>query len=386
MASASAYVSNQRFMFVDALRGLAALSVVLYHAYEGGHITNLLEHLPTWVTLLLRQGGIGVAVFFVLSGFVISHSVANSRATLPFVGRFMLRRSLRLEPPYWFAIALAICFSQLSAYLLPGREPLTISVGQIAAHIFYLQDIMGYPEINVVFWTLCQEVQFYFVYVLLLTMSCNDPAQPMQGRATKLTFAGAALISLLWPVGIFTEGVLQGTFLPLWHGFLLGSGAFWAWRQPAVVPYYLTYGTILLVAGVSRSDSFTIVCVLTSFLLWAAAISGRIYSACSWRWTQMLGTISYSLYLTHNPITGAAFKVGYMLTGRSPILEAIWWSLTTCTCLLFAWGVWWLVERPSIRLASCVRLAQTAGAGVASMEAGPPPGRVAGAQGLPRTG
>jgi peptidoglycan/LPS O-acetylase OafA/YrhL len=138
---------------------------------------------------------------------------------------------------------------------------------------------------------------------------------------------------------------------------LLGSGAYWAWRHPVIVPFYLVYAAILLVAGVSHSDNFTTICAMTSFVLWAAAISGRIYSAFSWRWMQMLGAISYSLYLTHNPITGAVFRVGYMLTGRSLILEAVWWSLATCTCLVFAWGVWWLVERPSIRLARRVRLA-----------------------------
>jgi peptidoglycan/LPS O-acetylase OafA/YrhL len=357
VAGAAADMSTQRFTFVDALRGLAALSVVLYHAYEGNHITGLLAHLPAWVTHLLKQGGIGVAVFFVLSGFVISHSVSSSRVTLPFVGRFMLRRSLRLEPPYWFAIALAMCFAYLSARVLSGKDLPAYSAGQIAAHIFYLQEILGYPEINVIFWTLCQEVQFYLVYVLLLALSRNDPAQPMQGRATVLTFAVAALISLLWPIGIFTEGPWRVSFLPLWHGFLLGSGAYWAWRHPAIAPYYLVYGAILLVAGVWHSDNFTTICALTSLLLWAAAISGRIYSACSWRWIQMLGAISYSLYLTHNPITGAAFRVGYMVTGRSPILEAVWWLLAICACLVFAWGAWWLVERPSIRLARRVRLA-----------------------------
>jgi peptidoglycan/LPS O-acetylase OafA/YrhL len=370
MAGAEAHTSTQRFAFVDALRGIAALCVVLHHAFEGGHVTGLMAHLPTWVPHLLRQqGDVGVAVFFVLSGFVISHSVARSRVTLPFVGRFMLRRSLRLEPPYWLAMVLAICFAHLSARVLPGKELPSYSAGQIAAHIFYLQEMLGYPAINIVFWTLCQEVQFYLVYVLLLALSRNEPAQPMQGRATALTFAVTALISLLWPLGILTdgpwrgsflpitEGPLRTSFLPLWYGFLLGSGAYWAWRHPAIAPYYVGYGTILLVAGVLHSDYFTIASALTSFVLWAVAISGRIYAAFSWRWIQMLGAISYSLYLTHNPITGAAFRVGYMVTGRSPILEAVWWLLATCACLVFAWGVWWLVERPSIRLARHVRLA-----------------------------
>jgi peptidoglycan/LPS O-acetylase OafA/YrhL len=128
------------------------------------------------------------------------------------------------------------------------------------------------------------------------------------------------------------------------------------------------YGAILLIAGVLHSDYFTTACALTSFVLWAAAISGRIYSACSWRWIQMLGAISYSLYLTHNPITGAVFRVGYMVTGRSAILEVVWWSLATCACLVFAWGVWWLVERPSIRLARRVRLSPAKAEDAPSMD------------------
>ena len=62
----------------------------------------------------------------------------------------MLRRSLRLEPPYWLAIALAICFARLSARVLPGKELPSFSAGQVAAHILYLQEMLGYPEIIVV--------------------------------------------------------------------------------------------------------------------------------------------------------------------------------------------------------------------------------------------
>jgi peptidoglycan/LPS O-acetylase OafA/YrhL len=347
---------QKRFTFVDALRGIASLSVVLYHAAEGRHITGLLALLPSWVAQVLKQGGLGVAVFFVLSGFVIAHSVAKSRITFSFVGRFMLRRSIRLDPPYWLAIALAITFAYLVAHFVAGKEQPRVSLAQLAAHVFYLQEILGYPGFNTVFWTLCQEVQFYLVYVLLLALSHNDPAKPMQGRATALTFAGAALISLLWPLGILSDGPYRGSFLPLWHGFLVGAGAYWAWRNPAVAFYCLAYIALLLVAGTLRGDSFTIACTLTAIALWAVAARGRLYSALEWRWLQGLGAISYSLYLTHNPITAATFWLGYTLTGRSPSLEAVWWVITMATCIAFAFAMWWLVERPSINLARRVRL------------------------------
>ena len=186
MAGAEARISTQRFALVGALRGFAALFVVLHHASEGGHVTGLLAHLPVWVPHLLKQGDVGVAVFLVLSGFVISHSVARSRVTLPFVGRFMLRRSLRLEPPYWLAIALVICLAQLSARVLPGRELPSFPAGQIAAHIFYLQEMLGYPQINIVSGRCARRCSSISSNVLLLALSRNDPAQPMQGRATAL--------------------------------------------------------------------------------------------------------------------------------------------------------------------------------------------------------
>src|ERR1019366_7007946 len=104
-----------RFAFIDALRGLAALSVVLFHAKEGNHTPDMFSLMPGWIAALFDNGNLGVAVFFVLSGFVISHSIYAERVSAPFAGRFMLRRSLRLDPPYWAAIALSLGFAFLSA-------------------------------------------------------------------------------------------------------------------------------------------------------------------------------------------------------------------------------------------------------------------------------
>ncbi|KAB1123843.1 acyltransferase family protein [Neorhizobium galegae] len=77
--------------------------------------------LPDWVETALLNGGLGVAVFFVLSGFVIAHSLYDKPMSLPEFGRFTLRRSLRLDPAYWASIAVTIAFAALSSYLVSGR-------------------------------------------------------------------------------------------------------------------------------------------------------------------------------------------------------------------------------------------------------------------------
>jgi hypothetical protein len=122
---------------------------------KGNYIAGLLGHLPAWVTHLLGQGGIRETVFFVLSGLLIPRTVARSRVTVSVVERFMLRRSLQLEPPHWFAIGHLLCAARAAgqgvAVVLgrPDRRIHLPSAGNTG--------LSRYPEINFVFWTLCQE-------------------------------------------------------------------------------------------------------------------------------------------------------------------------------------------------------------------------------------
>ena len=83
---------KERFSFVDALRGIAALAVVLFHAFEGNHIPQLIPVMPRWITDIIDHGNLGVAIFFVLSGFVIAQ-VALSLVLLVSAG--LLIRSNR---------------------------------------------------------------------------------------------------------------------------------------------------------------------------------------------------------------------------------------------------------------------------------------------------
>lgn len=207
---------NTRFVFIDALRGLAALSVVLFHAVEGHHIPELFGRLPYGLQIGLENGNLGVAIFFVLSGFVIAHSLYDQKMNISLLGRFTLRRSLRLDPPYWFAIALTIGLSMLGSLVVKDRSIETYSLGQVAAHLLYLQDILGYQNINSVFWTLCFEIQFYLVFAILLAVGRNDPEARFNGPRTAIIFIFAGSVSLLWPLHL-NPVLPTGLFPPLWY-------------------------------------------------------------------------------------------------------------------------------------------------------------------------
>ncbi|MFP2923886.1 hypothetical protein ACLESO_01465 [Pyxidicoccus sp. 3LG] len=87
---------------------------------------------------------------------------------------------------------------------------------------------------------------------------------------------------------------------------------------------------------------------------------------------QQLGAISYSLYLTHNTVTGALFRVGYRLTGRSPAWEAVWFVLSVGACIGFAWVFHRLIEAPSLALSKRIRLSPEPPRGTAGAVALPP--------------
>lgn len=93
-------IAAGRFVFVDALRGIAALWVVLFHLFATSHLEHLEAALPVPIAQLLHAGYLGVTIFFVLSGFVIAHSVARHRVDAAFAGWFVVRRSVRLSVPY----------------------------------------------------------------------------------------------------------------------------------------------------------------------------------------------------------------------------------------------------------------------------------------------
>jgi peptidoglycan/LPS O-acetylase OafA/YrhL len=321
-------LADKRFHFIDALRGIASLGVVLFHAVEGQHISQL----PSSVRHLAEYGELGVPIFFVISGFVIAHSLRDQQMTVPLMGSFIVRRSIRLDPSYWIAIALTIAFSVLATKMVAGRPADQFTAAQIAAHLTYTQDILGFKNINAVFWTLCFEIQFYVVFAALLVWSARWP------------IVAALAFSLLWCFRLGPN--LEGWFPGFWYAFLLGASAWYGWTYSSWRPIYLAYFCAVLGSALWFKDVFVFTCALTSAVIFALALRDQL-SLLNWRWLQFLGTISYSLYLVHNPISGATFRVGYLLTGETPATEALWWMASIAASILVAFFLWLLVERPS---------------------------------------
>lgn len=341
-----------QFHFVQALRGIAALWVVLFHIHESEYIEGLTAMLPKALTFILFEiGSSGVAIFFVLSGLVITHSVVVN----PMNGRdllhFGLRRSVRLDPPYWAAIALALSVTGVMARV-HGETTAPPSFAIVAAHMLYLQEVMQMPRINMVFWTLTYEFQFYIVLAIGHWLASRFIARGTSvARAQFIVGAPLAMLALL--AALAPSGwAPQGLFVNLWHAFFLGVLAYLAgYRRQSVVPLCCV-AAATLVGAADRETLFGVPAVMTAFILFLSGRSGYLLHGMSHAAFGFLGRISYSLYLTHVPLMIIVFGAWGRLAGRSALADLAGFGFGLVLLVLGGYAFWWVIERPSQRLSA----------------------------------
>lgn len=343
--------SHGRIQSIDGLRGVAALLVVLFHLHEAVSrtATNWLWFPIDWIA---TNGAKGVDIFFVISGFVIAMSVSKGTATAGYFGRFILRRSVRLDPPYWSAIVLELMLLYATLRFFPG-QPVTLPSGpQIFSHFFYLQDLLGYGNIVLVFWTLCYEIQFYGFFVGLIVLRHYLPA-PLQSRRAATLFAAALFGLSLW-IRFISPGVApHGLFIDRWYQFFIGTLTYFAISDRGRLKMlYLAWTALAaVVIATANSPIHVLPIVVSGWLVLAAhdARWGRLLAA---RPLQFLGAISYSLYLYHASI-GWRFVslMQRLLPGRwgSPTAVAVYVA-GICVSVAFSVLMWTMIERPFLRL------------------------------------
>lgn len=312
---------------LDPIRGAAALAVCLFH-FSGGSGSELFKEVA-------RYGTLGVTAFFVVSGFIIPYSMSRRRYRIDDAPGFLVRRLKRLEPPYLASIGLILALQWLSERT-PGYQGThsAYTTPQLLAHLGYLNAVLGYPWVNMVYWTLAVELQFYIFCALAFPL--------VSASSATVRIATLLAMSLVGLVGLRNESLLPN-WLPLFalgmvtfQGFvgLLSRRQFW--------PTFL-----LLVAGCGWCLDFQIAVVgaLTALTIFACGTRALPKWLASVAWT---GTISYSLYLVHVPIGVRVVNLVRRLPEGfdSPLLGVM---AAFVISILSAYAFWYVVERPSQR-------------------------------------
>lgn len=355
----------QRFQTVDALRGLAALAVVFYHV-QGALSRGTQSWLPDPLRRFAEGGHFGVNVFFVLSGFVIARSVRNGLMTVGYLGRFTLRRSIRLDPPYWTAIALEVLLIYLGLALFPSLATPVPSAAQLIAHLVYLQDILGYGHLIAIFWTLCYEFQFYLTFVGILVtghLLTQWAGRRVATAALVLLFTGLFLASIGAHHGWIT-GVPRGVALDRWYEFFTGVVAWWV--VSGVLPLAALPGAWAVNALLMGHPDALVEMVLIAGVSTLCLLGARYPSFDSRfraRPLQFLGAISYSLYLYHASVGWRVVSLAQHFAGNSlpPLLGIATWLAAVGAPIVVGYLGWRFIESPSLRLSKRIMLPALAG-------------------------
>jgi len=344
-------VSNDphRFEPLDGLRAVAAGFVALYHFQQ--RIPDLDAVLPRFVSRALQHGNVGVEIFFVLSGFAVARSLCSTTFGARALGRFMLRRTVRLDPPYAFVVLVTVVL----ALSRPSSWPVRPTPSLVAAHLLYLQGILGLPHLQGVFWTLCIEIQLYFSFALLFAIAQRARLVDGEGHRFGALLFATALSASMFALDPF-DSVRNVYFVPWWPLFCLGvlteralrirSARFWLFVTVVALSSISAWRTQL-------TSMVGLATVATMCLAAAIAPVGRIFAS---RPLVALGRLSYSFYLLHALVGGMVFSLAMTRLPHSPLGDVARVVLAALVALGASWLLWRCVEGPSQRWARRIRL------------------------------
>jgi peptidoglycan/LPS O-acetylase OafA/YrhL len=367
-------LQGTRLRSIDALRGLAAIGVVLYHTVQrppNGIPARLLDWPAYVVQFGSSFGYIGVFLFFVISGFCIHLQWARARAAgeqaeIRF-GAFWRRRIRRLYPPYLIALA----FYLLLPALINGITLSRFFAYDVVMHLLMLHNLDPKTcySINGVFWTLAIEEQLYLAYFLLLFLRTHWG----WGR----TIAVCLLARLGWIVFSHMVWLATGTGVPVpeaaashWFTWALGAigveAAFGLiqlprWCRSVLLSSALIVGASAISQLLPSIPKDTLLHNLSWFLIhpmWGIGffilVNRAVLAEDGWLRRlsfpglvsifATLGVFSYSIYLTHEMVIMQSWR--FVDSTLSPLLKT---PLVILATILFAWIFFWFCERPYMR-------------------------------------
>jgi peptidoglycan/LPS O-acetylase OafA/YrhL len=301
---------SSRIPELDGIRGIAVLLVIVYHAvlYNPGST----DEASAAVELF---GHAGVDLFFVLSGFLITGILLKSKGRPGYFRNFYAKRALRIWPLYYLLLAVAFVIVPLLAHYahLASGENANIQARNVFIYIFLLQNLFYSlpfsPTLLAMTWSLAIEEQFYILWPSLVLLFTRKRLTYILGYLVILT-----PLLRLWALhhGLDFEAIYRITWFRLDSLSLGAILSLWYLADFVSVPDLKSVALMALAVGMlgrplsppwMEDSLLSLACFgAVLFAIWCNAshsVTGILFR---WRWLRYIGTVSYCLYLVHQPM------------------------------------------------------------------------------------
>lgn len=327
---------------VTEIRGLAALIVMLFHFVCVSN--NFLQ--TQWLVDFFYVGKYGVQMFFVISGFVLTFSLLNSNYKTSNFFLFILKRIIRIEPPFIAALIIILLFFYLKSYILNIPTDHFFSGKQVLLHLGYLIPFSHYSWLSIVFWTLAIEFQFYLLISVVF---------PLLRYSFLTLILSLVAMSLLFFVNRLFPSIALFFWLPI---FVSGIAlAFINSNQIQQFNWnFFKHKNTCIICLVLFIDIFIFIYHGLSTLAIVFVTQILIYKKIPFnsKFLYFIGKISYSLYLTHTIVGFFLINIVIEFTDLFVVRCCAFLLILTIT-ISFAYFFNMIFERPFQNLASKIK-------------------------------
>ncbi|MFT3908091.1 MAG: acyltransferase [Ferruginibacter sp.] len=309
------------------MRGFAAMAVCFFH-FTYSNANYFTNNNP--VKIIGSYGHYGVEVFFVISGFVIPWSMHKGGYMIRHFKTFLLKRIIRIEPPYIISIVLVVLLGYISTLSPYYRgQPFHPDPVALLFHLGYLNAFFHLPWVNSAYWTLAIEFQYYILIALIFPLVASKKIYVWLGTIVAFNF-----ILLLVPS-------VDLIFL---------------------YSFYFTLGIITykyMIAAINATVYFIFIAVLLSLIFLKFDLPGFmagllpvlfVYSKKESKVGEFFGNISYSVYLLHVPIGGRIINLSENFV-KTDLMRYVVLLLAMAVTIAFSYLFYKYIELPCKKMA-----------------------------------
>ncbi len=350
---------RSRLPLVDALRAIAATMIAWHHFTLYPPLAD--EAMPFCGELIVwvRDHARAAQVFFVVSGFILAQSMAGKFWDGREVGRYVAHRYCRLGLPYLGAIVAALAAWAFAHHWLDesviGPTP---TWHQLLAHLFFLQDILGYDAVSAGLWFVCISMQLSLLFVAGLYV--RDAIAGRSGGRVRKVLSQLPMLAgwLLAAASMSYFNRYERWDMWAWYffgQFFLGVVVYASLQSTRSHLWLGLYALMMVAALVYDYRGRLLTTLLTGLVLFAGGKYGFISTWPKSRVVSFMGRTSYSLFLIHYPVMIVVATLWAMWGWTTPKIAFVGLFVAYFLSIAAAVVFYRVVESPSAKLSNRFR-------------------------------